>query len=66
MANVLASTKTREYAKYASSIDIHSDNKLRVNHVAVICDKFYTAFGITEKDGMWVAPKDRVKYGNSR
>lgn len=61
MANVRASTKTREYAKYISGIDVHSEDKLRVNRVVVSCDEFYRAFGITEKDGMWTAPEDRVK-----
>ena len=56
-----ASTKTREYAKYAAGIDVHSEDKLRVNLVAVSCEEFYKTFDITEKDGMWVAPDDRVK-----
>lgn len=61
MANVRASTKTREYAKYIRGIDVHSEDKLRVNRVVVNCDEFYRAFGITEKDGMWMAPEDRIK-----
>ncbi len=61
MAKAWASTKTREFAKYAAGTDVHSEDKLRVNRVVVNCDEFYTAFGITEKDGMWVAPADRVK-----
>ncbi len=61
MANAWASTKTREFAKYMAGADVHSEDKLRVNRVIVNCDEFYKAFGITEKDGMWVAPSDRVK-----
>ena len=61
MAKAWASTKTREYAKYAAGVDVHSEDKLRVNRVVVNCDAFYTAFGITEKDGMWVASAERVK-----
>lgn len=61
MANAWASTKTREYAKYISGIDVHSEDKLRVNRVVVSCNEFYRAFGITEKDGTWTAPEDRVK-----
>lgn len=48
-------------AGIAAGTDVHSEDKLRVNRVVVNCDEFYTAFGITEKDGMWVAPADRVK-----
>lgn len=61
MANAWASTKTRECAKYLSVSDVHSEDKLRVNRVVVNCDEFYDAFGITEKDGMWVYPAERVK-----
>lgn len=61
MANAWASTKTREYAKYIRGIDVHSEDKLRVNRVVVNCDEFYRAFGIIEKDGMWTAPEDRIK-----
>ena len=61
MARAWASTKTREYAKYVAGVDVHSEDKLRVNRVVVNCDEFFDTFGITEKDGMWVAPGDRVK-----
>lgn len=61
MANAWASTKIREYAKYIRGIDVHSEDKLRVNRVVVSCDEFYRAFGITEKDGMWTASEDRIK-----
>ena len=61
MAKAWASTKTREYAKYAAGVDVHSEDKLRVNRVVVNCDEFYEAFGITAKDGMWVAPVERIK-----
>ncbi|MGM9938010.1 MAG: M13-type metalloendopeptidase, partial [Candidatus Ornithomonoglobus sp.] len=60
MAKAWASTRTREYAQYAASVDLHSDEKLRVNRVVVNCEEFYKAFGITEGDGMWVAPENRV------
>ena len=61
MAKAWASTKTREYATYAAGLDVHSEDKLRVNRVIVNCDEFYKAFGITEKDGMWIAPENRIK-----
>ncbi len=61
MANAWASTKTREFASYSASVDVHSEDKLRLNRVVVNCDEFYKTFGITENDGMWVAPEDRVK-----
>ena len=45
MANAWASTKTREYAKYIRGIDVHSEDKLRVNRVVVNCDEFYREIG---------------------
>ncbi|MGN1115693.1 MAG: M13-type metalloendopeptidase, partial [Candidatus Ornithomonoglobus sp.] len=60
MAKAWASTRTREYAQYAASVDLHSDEKLRVNRVVVNCEEFYEAFGITEGNGMWVSPENRV------
>ena len=60
-ATATESKQTREFAKYMAGADVHSEDKLRVNRVIVNCDEFYKAFGITEKDGMWVAPSDRVK-----
>ena len=60
IANSWASTKTREYASYAAGIDVHSEDKLRVNRVIVNCDEFYKAFGISENDGMYVAPENRI------
>ena len=61
MAKAWASTKTREYALLASKTDTHSDDKLRINRVLVNIDEFYEAFGITEGDGMYVAPENRIK-----
>ncbi len=61
MAIIWANTKTRDYAKYSAEVDVHSSGKLRVNRVVVNCDEFYKAFNITEKDGMYVEPADRIK-----
>ena len=61
MAKAWASTRTREYAQYAASIDLHSDEKLRVNRVVVNCEEFYKAFDIKTGDGMYVPEEERVK-----
>ncbi|HIU56774.1 MAG TPA: S-layer homology domain-containing protein [Candidatus Ornithomonoglobus merdipullorum] len=60
-AKSMAATTTRSYAEYAASFDYHSNEKLRVNRTVVNCPEFYEAFGISETDGMWVAPEDRVR-----
>ncbi len=60
MAACWASTMPREMSQYFASVDVHSADKIRVNRVVVNQDKFYEAFGITETDGMYVKPEDRV------
>jgi len=51
---------TKEYAEYSLRLDVHSPNKFRVNTVLPQFQKFYDTYGITEKDGMYVKPEDRL------
>jgi len=51
---------TKEYAEYVLNLDVHSPNKFRVNGVLPQFQKFYDTYGITEKDGMYVKPTDRI------
>lgn len=60
MAECWASTMSRKMSQYFASVDVHSADKIRVNRVVVNQDEFYDAFGITETDGMYVKPEDRV------
>ena len=60
VANTWCSTMPRETAAYYATLDVHAQDKLRVNRVLQTLDEFYTTFDITEGDGMWVAPEDRV------
>ncbi len=55
-----ASQDTAEYMLYLLSTDTHSPNKVRVNAVLSSCDEFYEVYKVKEKDGMYVAPEDRV------
>jgi endothelin-converting enzyme/putative endopeptidase len=50
-----------EEAKRLLTIDPHSPPKFRVNGVVVNVPEFYEAFGVSEGDGMWLAPEERVK-----
>ncbi len=59
-AKAWASTSTREYASLLSEIDTHSDAKIRINHVLMNTDGFYSAFEIGENDGMYIPPEERV------
>ncbi|WP_125607225.1 M13 family metallopeptidase [Lapidilactobacillus bayanensis] len=51
---------TNEYSQLLLSIDVHSPGPLRANVQAQNMDDFYTAFDVTDQDGMWLAPEERV------
>ena len=40
--------------------DPHSPNEFRTNEIAKNLDAFHEAFGVTDQDGMWMAPAERV------
>ena len=40
--------------------DPHSPNEFRTNEIAKNLDAFHEAFGVTEQDGMWMPPQERV------
>ena len=51
---------TKEYAEYVLILDDHSPNKFRVDAVLPQFQKFYDIYKITEKDGIYVKPEDRL------
>ncbi|WP_194861455.1 M13 family metallopeptidase [Dietzia sp. SYD-A1] len=54
-------TKTRaEEAARRLAVDPHSPPEFRCNQVVKNLDDFHEAFGVTESDGMWLAPEKRV------
>ncbi|CAN5149633.1 M13 family metallopeptidase [soil metagenome] len=42
------------------SIDPHSPNEFRCNQIVRNIDEFYTTFGVTEGDALWLDPEQRV------
>lgn len=42
------------------SLDPHSPNEFRCNQVVRNIDEFYTTFGVTEGDALWLDPDQRV------
>lgn len=42
------------------SIDPHSPNEFRCNQIVRNIDDFYTAFGVTTADALWLPPEQRV------
>ncbi|MDX2356312.1 M13 family metallopeptidase [Dietzia sp. PP-33] len=54
-------TKTRaEEAARRLAVDPHSPPEFRCNQVVRNLDDFHAAFGVTEDDGLWLAPEERV------
>jgi len=60
-ARVWDQSATKEYMGFVNALDVHSAGKIRVNRSVVHFDEFYETFGITENDGMYVAPAQRIK-----
>lgn len=60
-----ASVSTPAYAQYLSRIDTHSPDCVRVNAVLSNFDEFYETYGVTEGDGMYVPPEERVHLFNT-
>lgn len=60
-AKIWEMTCTRQYLEYANQIDVHSANKARVNKVVQNFEEFYQTYDITESDGMYISPQERVK-----
>jgi putative endopeptidase len=42
------------------AIDPHSPNEFRCNQIVRNIDDFYTTFGVTPADALWLAPEERV------
>ncbi|MET4159229.1 M13-type metalloendopeptidase [Agromyces sp. PvR057] len=42
------------------AIDPHSPNEFRCNQIVRNIDEFYTGFGVTSDDALWLDPADRV------
>jgi len=43
------------------AIDPHSPDEFRCNQIVRNVQEFYDAFGVTEKDQLWLAPNERVR-----
>ncbi len=53
--------KMSDYAvKYYADLDVHSNNKVRVNAVLPMLNEFYETYAVSEKDAMYVAPENRI------
>lgn len=59
-ARIWAGNYRDEYLRNQIITDSHANGKYRVNVQLPMLDFFYEAFGIDEKDAMYVAPEDRI------
>lgn len=51
---------TKEYDERLLATDVHAPQPLRANVMSQDMDEFFTAFGVTDKDGMWLEPAKRI------
>ena len=51
---------TRNTLELSKHTDIHAPDALRGQLPLQTCDEFYETFGITEGDGMWIPPEQRI------
>ncbi|WP_457253305.1 M13 family metallopeptidase [Pedococcus sp. P5_B7] len=59
-AQVWSGKARTEEAKRLLAIDPHAPTEVRANAVRN-CDEFHDAFAVTEGDGMWLDPQERVR-----
>lgn len=55
-----AATGTREALQNRAYTDNHSPANVRIDRAVQSTDKFYEVYNITEKDGMYLPPEERV------
>ena len=59
-AEIWCEKERKEEVERLLTIDPHSPPEFRCNQIVRNIDEFYDAFSVTEGDGLWLAPKDRV------
>ena len=59
-AHIWAARMSPEVAAYLLVTDTHAPHKVRTNFVLSHLGEFYTTFGVTETDEMYIAPGDRI------
>ena len=59
-AHIWAARMSAEVVVYYLLADTHAPHKVRANFILSHLDDFYTVFGITVADGMYIAPEYRI------
>ncbi|MFD1671388.1 M13 family metallopeptidase [Agrilactobacillus yilanensis] len=60
-ARIWRMAATTQYQQLRLATDVHAPNVLRANVQPKNLEEFYDTFGVVAGDGMYLAPKDRVK-----
>ena len=63
-AKLFASIAPQEIALYMIEVDTHAPGYIRTNVSAQMQDIFYDTFEITDGDGMYLAPEERILFWN--
>ena len=59
-ARIWCEKKTDDAVINQITFDEHSPEVIRVNAILSTLDVFYEVYGVTEGDGMYIAPEDRI------
>ncbi|WP_280430798.1 M13 family metallopeptidase [Nocardia brasiliensis] len=59
-ARIWRQRATKQYQEILLVKDVHAPNEFRANQVVRNIAEFYTAFGVTERDKLFLAPDQRV------
>ncbi|MBQ1520326.1 MAG: M13 family metallopeptidase, partial [Clostridia bacterium] len=59
-ARVWCRKAKEEYIRLLLASDVHSPAELRANMMPRNFDEWYEAFGVTERDGMYIVPEKRI------
>lgn len=60
-ANIWAGEMTDEVTRTYLTMDVHANQKVRVNAIVSLLDEFYETYDVKSTDAMYVAPKNRIK-----
>lgn len=60
-ANIWAGEMTKEVTQLYLLLDVHANQKVRVNAIISLMDEFYETYNVKKTDAMYVAPENRIK-----
>jgi putative endopeptidase len=60
-AVLFRTTRARDTLDYYTRVDVHSNGMIRINQTVKNFDKFYETYNVSENDGMYLSPEERIR-----